>query len=399
MLMAGTSTPKTSPPDTLRFHIVPCLPCLLAGICGGWIIWGGAVKALPSQQKKAVQERQIVPLKHADPNALPMAPSIPEGMTASQTKCFQALSIIDPDFRFAEFMAALKEMQPGDASAMFKKFKEEYRPEKTPNREWEAFLHRWGEIDPTESLAYALKRDTANAQGYFLKHFLEGWARVDDAAAVRWLNEHPDIPEWEGAFAGLLRGKASRDPQGATRTALTSIPEDASANWLRDNTAAYLAAAILRRGGGDELRNWFANIPTQTKTEAKFKERAMQAVAHHLDSLDSKVARQWLLAQPIEAWHSEAAYQLIAKKWGKGEPGAALTWLAALAAGKIPMRPAAGKEIYQDWSDVKPDEAEQWTKSVSDQSFLQFIGAVKAPPRSRGATAPNGVRGEGTPPP
>lgn len=383
--MAGNSSPKAKAPQpgTFRFHLIVYLLCLLAGICGGWIIWGGTAKTLPTQQKKGMPERQIVLPKHADPNALPMAPAVQEGVTASQAKCFQALAVIDPDFRFAEFMAALREMQPGDAPAIFKKFKEEFRPEKTPNREWEAFLHRWGEIAPNESLAYAMKRDTANAQGYFLKHFIEGWARVDDAAAAQWLNEHQDIPEWEGAFAGLLRGKASRDPQGATRTALASIPEDADANWLRDTTAAYLAAAIMRKGGADELTNWFAKIPTQTKNEVKFKEKAMLAVAQHLDSMDSKVARQWLLAQPIEPWRSEAAYQLIAKKWAKQNPAAALTWLSGLAAGTIPVRPAAGKEIYQDWSDEKPDAAEQWAKSVSDQSFLQFIGAVKAPPRKR----------------
>lgn len=381
--MAGISIPKAPQPENLRFHIAVYLLCLLVGIGCGWAVWGRTPKELPVQQKKAAQERKIVLPKHADPNALPEAPSIQEGATASQAKCFQALAVIDPDFRLAEFMAALQQMQPGDAPAVFKKFKEEFRPEKTPNREWEAFLHRWGEIDPNESLAYAMKRDTANAQGYFLKYFVEGWARVDDAAAARWLNERPDIPEWDGAFAGLLRGKASRDPWAATKTALASIPEDASANWLRDSTAAYLAAAIMRKGGADGLKNWFADIPTQAKSEARFKERAMQAVTQHLDSIDHKMARHWLLAQPIESWFSGAAYQVVAKEWAKEDPAAALTWLSGLAAGKIPVRPPAGKEIYQDWSDEKPDGAEQWAKSVDNQPFLQFIGAVKAPPRQR----------------
>jgi len=274
-------------------------------------------------------------------------------------------------------MAALQQMQPGDAPGVLKKIQEEFRPEKTPNREWEAFLHRWGEIAPAESLAYAMQRDTPNSQGYFLKHFLEGWARGDCSAAAKWLNEHPTVPEWEAAFGGLLRGMASKDPLGATKTALASISDDAG--WLRDNAAGYLAAAIMRQGGSDELQKWFASLPAQTKGEVEFKKKAMYSVAQHLDFQDSKIARQWLLAQPSEPWRSEAAYHLVAMKWGKEDPAAALTWLSELATGKVPVRPGAGRQIFQEWSMKKPGEAEQWAKSANNPPFLQFLASAKEP--------------------
>ena len=50
--MPGLSTPKASPPDTLRFHLMVYLLCLLTGISGGWAVWGRPTKELPAQQKR-----------------------------------------------------------------------------------------------------------------------------------------------------------------------------------------------------------------------------------------------------------------------------------------------------------------------------------------------------------
>jgi hypothetical protein len=367
--------PETPPPLWLQLLSLSLIFSL--GIVAGWVVWGrNAAVSSPS----ADSARRIVlgSGRGAVATARSSSSSAP---SPSLDRLFRALAIVDPDARGAEFIAALREMKPEDALPIFARIKEEIPPDKAPNREWEAFLRGWGEADPKGAFEFALSRETPKSQGFFLKMMIEGWARRDHAAAAQWLNEHPNAPEWDGICAGLLRGMASRDPWMASATAIASIPD--GSDWLRDYAAGYLAAAMARRGGMEELKRWFESLPAGTEMERKFKEKGLSLTAQQLGQSDPAEARKWLEAQPPSPWRSSNAYALAAKKLAKTDRAGALNWLASLPAGQAPVGREAGREIFRAWQEEKPEEATQWTRTVTDQKFLADIGALRKEPGER----------------
>jgi hypothetical protein len=349
------------------------------GVSAGWVVWGRNAKSAHGSSPEGGTRRIVLGTGSGGSGPIPSAPR--NAASASLNRILQALTIVDPDARLVEFIGAFGEMKAEDALPVQQRLKEEVQPEKGPLREREALFRQWGAVDPQGAIAFAKTLGDEKAQGYVLKLMVEGWARKDSAAAARWLDGWPTAPDWEGVCAGLIKGIASKDPWLASQTAVASIPGEC--NYLRGIAVPYLAEAMMRRGGIEELKRWFASLPSGNSPERKCKEKAMQTVAHHLDRTDPAQARQWLMAQPVEPWKSDAAYHLVARKWAKDDPAAALTWLAGLAGGAVPVRPAAGKEIFQDWSSEKPDAAAQWAQGVSNTAFLQFIGAVKPPPKNR----------------
>jgi hypothetical protein len=354
------------------------------GCALGWVIWGRAGTLEDSWRGSdgSVPPRKRV-LGANRAGGEPAVGGSRDAGSESLKKCLRALAIVDPDARGGEFIAALREMQPEDALPIFARIKEDIQPDKAPNREWEAFLRGWGEADPKGAFEFALRQETPKAQGFFLKMMIEGWARRDYAAAAHWLNEHPNAPEWDGICAGLLRGIASRDPWMASETAIASIPD--GSDWLRDYAAGYIAAAMGRRGGMEELKRWFESIPAGTAMERKFKEKGMALTAQQLEQSDPAEARKWLEAQPPELWRSRSAYTSAAKKLAKTDRAGALNWLASLPAGKATVGREAGREIFRAWQEEKPEEAMQWSRTVTDHRFLTDISALQKAPGERPA--------------
>jgi len=378
-----SDTGKGNPAGTaaeMWFQLLMLSVIFGVGCALGWVIWGRAGTAEDGSRglNGSGPPRRIV-LGVSRAGGEPPAAGRRDAGSESLKKCYRALALVDPDARGAEFIAALREMKPEDALPLFARIKEDIQPDKAPNREWEAFLRGWGEVDPKGAFEFALSRDTPKSQGFFLKMMIEGWARRDYVAAAQWLNEHPNAPEWDGICAGLLRGIASRDPWLASATAIASIPD--GSDWLRDYAAGYIAAAMARRGGTEEVKRWFESIPAGSDMERKFKEKGMSLTAQQLEQGDPAEARKWLRAQPPEPWRSPAAYAAAAKKLAKTDRAGALTWLASLPKGAAPLDMEAGREIYRAWLAEKPEEATQWAGSFVDETFLREIGALKPVPK------------------
>jgi hypothetical protein len=377
-----TTRPVETPPP-LWLQLVSLSLIFALGIAAGWIVWGRAPKASNGATRGLAEpEPRRIALgsgeSRANPSATRGAPS------PSLNRIFQALTIVDADARFVELLAALGEMKAEDALAVQERLKEDFRPDKGPNREREALYRRWGEVDPAGAIAIAKTLGDEKAQGYVLKLMIEGWARKDPAAAAQWLDGWPSAPDWEGVCAGLIKGIAARDPWMAAQTAVASTPEasDVKTNWLRDAVVSTLAEAMMRRGGSEELQRWFASIPSGTPAELKFKQKAMHTVALHLEHRDPAAMKRWLETQPPAPWLSVPAYALAARRLARADPAASLDWLAALPGDAPSVRGQAGKDVYKEWLAEKPDEASQWVRTMTQEAFLREIGAANREGRS-----------------
>lgn len=160
---------------------------------------------------------------------------------------------------------------------------------------------------------------------------------------------------------------------------MTKKPSDSEPPiWLQ-----LVSLSLIFALGSEELQRWFASIPAGTPTERKFKQKALQTVALHLEHRDLETAKRWLETQPPEPWRSSPACALVAKKLAKTDRALALNWLAAVPRGAAPVGREAGKEIYQAWQREKAEEATQWAKTVPNDKFLIEIGPLKPAPKQR----------------
>lgn len=365
-----TETAETPPP--LWLHLLSLSAIFAIGLGAGWVVWGRKAGGARNASEEPAQ-RRIVLRTASEASPTTPASALPAASPALD-RIFRALSIVDPDARFVEFMGALGEMKPQDAPQVRQRLTEDFQPEKVASREKDAFFRQWGAVDPAGAIAYAKTQPEEKAQGWVLKTMVEGWARKDHAAAAQWLDGWPAAPDWQGVCTGLIKGIASKDPWMATQTAIASLPEQAQ--WHRDAMVAYLADAMERRGGDEGLKRWFESLPGATPVERKWKQKAMHEVALRLEHRDLTLAKQWLEVQPAEPWRSSPAYALMAKKLAATDRAAALTWLASLPAGKATVGREAGREIFRAWQEEKPEEARQWTRTVADQKFLSDIAAA-----------------------
>jgi hypothetical protein len=363
-------------PPPLWLQLLSLWAIFAIGIAAGWVVWGRNAGTARNAPQEPAQRRVVLGTANGTSAETP-APAPPVSSPALD-RIFRALTIVDPDTRFVEFIGALGEMKSQDAPHVRQRLADDFQPEKVASREKDAFFRQWGAVDPQGAIAYAKTQADEKAQGWVLKTMIEGWARKDHAAAAHWLDGWPTAPDWEGICTGLIKGIASKDPWMATQTAIASFPEQAQ--WHREAMVTYLADAMERRGGNDELKRWFESIPGATPVERKWKQKAMHEVALRLEHRDLTAAKQWLVAQPAEPWRSSAAYALVAKKLAATDRAAALSWLASIPAGTATVGREAGKEIFRDWVAEKPDNAARWAGTVTDQKFLIDIGALKKAP-------------------
>jgi hypothetical protein len=217
-----------------------------------------------------------------------------------------------------------------------------------------SILNTWAENDLSAAAQWLAKADQTK-RSRFSAPVVEQWAKIDPAAALLWCEENLTGSSLTKAAAGVLRGAAERDPQGAAR--LVSAMEPSAA---RSAAAIEVAAKILPDPRGtagppaDETIAWLNNLDSDATR------RVLEQAVRYWPDADADSMASFLLNTQVKEIPS-SVYLLVGRNLGRTDPEGALEW-----ANQLPeeARLAGGSDAFARWCQSQPQNAMQWLSTI-----------------------------------
>lgn len=243
------------------------------------------------------------------------------------------------------------------------------------NQEWEHLLEQWGRKLGQTAIDYVQANlADPNNPSWSIKRMLNGWAEADPVAASAWLNEHTEIPEWDGLLVETLAGISRNSLDTATQAALKSLP--AGKTRAKDEVMKNLAETAVREGGLARLGSWFTSLP-DTEAASDLRTAAFPAVFQKLDHAGEEEARRFLQDCAPHAWRLTGAYRSMANKMAARDPRTALEWLGSLGTPPGESSPSAkwpgANQVVASWQQRDPAGFAAWLQSQPASSFTEAV--------------------------
>lgn len=245
---------------------------------------------------------------------------------------------------------ALRETNPIKSQMLFARLMEELTPENAQSaltmlREntagWESMrymgmlAYAWGGVDPKaamEQLQQGGGRDTRMGQA----SALTGWAAQDPKGAVAWLAAYEgEGKEWMSQ--SLISGLAKSDFDTAFKYA-TAIEEGGD----KTRAAETLSRELIRTGGIDKAREWFASL-----TDANMKDGAFGTLTDQLRRSDPDKVADFVRQHATQPYARDAVANM-AEELGRKDVQEGLKFVNGLTG---PNQPRAYAEVVGEWMD------------------------------------------------
>ena len=217
-----------------------------------------------------------------------------------------------------------------------------------------SILKTWAERDLSAAAEWLAKSDQSK-RNKLSAPVVEQWAKSDPAAALLWCEENLAGSSLTKAAAGVLRGAAEKDPQGAARLVLVMQP-----SATRSAAAVEVAAKILpgRQGSVEsptpETIHWLHSLdPDATR-------RVLEQAVRYWPDVDAQSMASFLLTTPIDQIPS-SVYLLVGRNLARTDPEGALDW-----ANRLPehARLAGGSDAFANWCQSQPENAMRWLSNT-----------------------------------
>ena len=249
----------------------------------------------------------------------------------------------------------------------------------------EAIGEQWGKVDPRTAISYAegqenslgrtlassilktwAERDLSAAADWLAQtdenqrnklsaQVVEQWAKSDPAAALLWCEKNLAGSSLTKAAAGVLRGAAEKDPQGAARLVLAMQPSAA-----RSAAAVEVAAKILPRGEGKVESPTPGTIDWLHSLDPDATRRVLEQAVRYWPNVDVQSMASFLQATLVDQIPS-SVYLLVGRNLARTDPEGALEW-----ANQLPeyARLAGGSDAFARWTQSQPENAMRWLNNI-----------------------------------
>lgn len=310
-----------------------------------------------------------------------------EVMTQAATEALRETNPIKSQMLFARLM---EELTPENAQAALAMLKEN-------TNGWESMrymgmlTYAWGGVDPKAAMETLGKEDNREAR-MGQTSALTGWAAKDPQGAIAWLeNYQGDNRGW--LSQSLISGLAKSDFDGALKYA-TALEDEGD----RRRASETLARELIRSGGVDGAKEWFASLGDASMKDGAFntvadqlrradpakaaefikdhgnQEYARNAVAGLAGELSRKDVQQGLrFAEGLTGPNQARAYAEVVGQWLDRNEGAESVQASEFVTRMPPgeSRDAASATIARRMSGEDPEAAIAWAGAIANPEQRQ----------------------------
>ena len=290
------------------------------------------------------------------------------------------LSIGDASARSPQWQTVLTAMRAEDASAIKELFRAKAKDGRHFDSEFEAFCHRWGQLDGPAA-AKSIVGEYAGKEQIVTK-VMQGWGSRDAGAALAWASQQPGISQGT-SIGAIVEGLGQRRVREAEALILAN-----PGNPAFERIQGRIAALMVAQEGLSGTLPWFDQIAGGDSPD-KFKKANLETLLKIANqSTDSSQAIQLARQYADRAWLPSAAGDQIGLAYLGQDPASSLGEIA-----KMPSTDAqttATRIILDQWG---PEATSEWLVAnpqhpLFDTGALQLVEALaKTDPEAAAAWA------------
>jgi hypothetical protein len=235
-----------------------------------------------------------------------------------------------------------------------------------------AILKEWTDRDLNQAAGWLAKADAA-AKNRLSPAFVEGWAKSDAPAALKWCEANLTGTTFENAAAALLRGAAAIDLAGAAELVNSMPPSRARGEAATVVMQKWLPDYLSDKPPPPEAIAWFASLDSQSIR------RALEQVQWQWSEADPKSFAAFVDSLSPEQVPPQA-YSALVRNMARKNPLDALDW-----ANRLPeeRRINIGADAFDVWQQSRPEAARDWLNKLPPndprhQPFFQNLVAAMA---------------------
>ncbi len=305
------------------------------------------------------------------------------------------LSLGDPSIRNPQWQTVLTAMRAEDAMAIKELFRAKAKEGRHFESEFEAFCHRWGQLDGAVAAPIIVSEYAGKEQ--IVIRVMQGWGSRDAPAALAWVDQQPGINKGINTGA-IVEGLGQRSPSDAESLILANF-----GNPDLERFQGRIAAMKVAQEGLGGALPWFdqtasAGLPDkykQSNLESLLKiinqggdsNQAIALARRYADrawlpaSAGEEIALAHLGEDPPAALNEigempsrdaqRTATRLILNHWG---PEATSEWLAGNP--QHPVFDTAAYVLVESLAKTDPEAAAAWASQIKDQNMKSFADSI-----------------------
>ncbi len=257
------------------------------------------------------------------------------------------LSLGDPSIRNPQWQTVLTAMRAGDAMAIKELFRVKAREGRYFESEFEAFCHRWGQLDGAVA-APIIVSEFAGKESIVSK-VMQGWGSLDAVAALSWVDQQPGSSRSMNTGA-IVEGLGHRNPRDA-ETLILANPGNPDLQRFQGRVAAM---KVAQEGLAGALP-WFDQIASSGSPD-NYKQSNLETLLKIINQgSDSNQSIALARRYADRAWLPASAGEEIGLAHLGEDPPAALNEIGAMPS--IEARKTATRIILNQWG---PEATSEW---------------------------------------
>ena len=269
--------------------------------------------------------------------------------------------LLDSDYerRTRNFGILLSKLRPEDCLAMQEQFVRLLQDGRGFGDEYRLFSTLWGKLDAVTALDLYMNAPHGDYSPHELHNVLKGWASHNPAAALAWVEAHPDFTnKGVDPLAAVYRGWARKDVAAAT----ASMLEKCTQPKQQMEAARFIYFEALASQGFNASLGWLKNLPVVEKgaggltTAVPLSIYASICENLHLGgSTPEQMTKTWLSLGDAPWFGLDQFEQLIQSCRRGREP--------MMEQFSSPATRPALQEQFLRWSATDPDATGNWLNS------------------------------------
>ena len=316
--------------------------------------------------------------------------------------------LLDSDYerRTRNFGILLSKLRPEDCLAMQEHFVDMLMKGRSFGDEYRLFSTLWGKLDAVTALDLYMNAPNGDYSPHDLHNVLKGWASHDPAAALAWVEAHPDFTnKGVDPLAAVYRGWARQDVSAATASMLGKCTKPDQ----QVEAARFIFFEALASEGMDASLVWLKNLPALGNEQAGSTAPVSASIyasicelQHNGGSTPEQIAKNWLTLgdaswlglgefeqlinscrtgrEPMmEQLNSPAARPVLQEqflRWSATDPDAMGNWLNANATS--PLHDPAAVSLARSLAQSDPNAALAWAGSIQNPTLrAQAFSALR----------------------
>lgn len=230
--------------------------------------------------------------------------------------------------------------------------------------EYGLLMSFWSLYEPAEAANFALSDSPRGYRVTSTHAAVTRWFQVDPEAALPAVQTFAQQPNDWGAAAqiAMVRGWYESGQPG-----LLDYIHGLGDSFERQRALRAYANAVVRRDGAEKVVEWVESID---RNDDRYRLEAYRAAGKALAAFDVAAAVAFCDAH-CEEEHGANLRTLIAERWVRHDPGAALEWLATSPEGQDTS--FAIRSTYATWAMLNPDPAVAWFKKRTENGMPEWL--------------------------